>query len=80
MVAVSDGKGKDIEFNSPYMVAVAEAEGINLNKYKADLNVTIPLATYKRTDIDINDANVKGERRKVREGILSLQINCSARN
>lgn len=53
MIAVPDGKGKDIEFNSPYMVAVAEAEGINLNKYVADLNVTIPLATYKRTEIAI---------------------------
>lgn len=58
MIAISDGKGKDIEFNSPYMVAVAEAEGIDLNKYVADLNVTIPLASYKRTEIDINDADL----------------------
>ena len=60
MIAVPDGKGKDIEFNSPYMVAVAEAEaeGINLNKYVADLNVTIPLSSYKKTEIDINDADL----------------------
>lgn len=58
MITVPDGKGKDIEFNSPYMIATAEAEGIDLNKYVADLNVTIPLASYKRTEIDINDADL----------------------
>ena len=56
MIAVPDGKGKDIEFSSPYMVAVAE--GINLNKYVADLNVTIPLSSYKKTEIDINNADL----------------------
>ena len=58
MIAVLDGKGKDIEHNSPFQVACAEAEGTNLNKYNADLNVTIPLAPYKRTEIDINDKDL----------------------
>lgn len=58
MLPVPDGKGKDLEPNSPFQVAFAEAFGIDINKFKADMNVTIPLATYKRTEIDINDANI----------------------
>lgn len=58
MLPVPDGKGKDLEPNSPFQVAFAEAFGIDINKFKADMNVTIPLASYKRTDIDINDSNL----------------------
>lgn len=57
-VPVPDGKGKDNEPNSPYQIAMAEAAGDNVNKFNADLNVTLPLATYKRAEIDINDANI----------------------
>lgn len=58
MVPVLDGKGKDNEPNSPFQVAVAECTGEDLNDYAANLNVTIPLASYKRTEIDINDADL----------------------
>ncbi len=58
VIPVLDGKGKDNEPNSPFDVAVAEALEKDINNYKADLNVTIPLAPYKRTEIDINDKDL----------------------
>lgn len=62
MVPVPDGKGKDNEPNSPYQAAMAEAGGDNIYEYNADLNVTLPLASYKRAEIDINDANIAAYR------------------
>lgn len=58
MFPVPDGVGKDNEPTSPFQIAMAEASGVDIYGYNADLNITLPLATYKRTDIDINDANI----------------------
>lgn len=58
MIPVPDGKGKDNEPTSPFQIAIAECLGEDLNKYAANLNVTIPLTSYKRTEIDINDADL----------------------
>lgn len=58
MMPVPDGKGKDNEPNSPFQIALGEALGWDYSKYNADLNVSIPLASYKRTEIDINDADL----------------------
>lgn len=58
VMPVVDGRGKDLEPDSPYRAAIYEAWGDDINKYKADLNITVPLASHKRTQIDINDANL----------------------
>lgn len=58
MIPLTDGKGKDNEPTSPFQIAIAECLGEDLNKYAANLNVSIPLASYKRTEIDINDADL----------------------
>lgn len=55
--AVMDGKGKDNEPNSPFMQAVLEAEGKALDRY-ASIDMTLPLSSYKKTEIDINDSSL----------------------
>lgn len=58
MIPVLDGVDKDNEPNSPFQMAAAEVLGQDSDGYYADLNVTIPLASYKRSEIDINDADL----------------------
>lgn len=58
MIPVPDGVDKDNEPTSPFQVALAECLGEDNSKDQVDLNVTIPLTSYKRTEIDINDADL----------------------
>lgn len=58
---IIDGKGADLLPGSPYMVAVDEAtvgrsdisQAIN-----SDLSFTMPVTSYKRDSVDVNDSNL----------------------
>ena len=55
-----DAKGKDLEPNSPWMVAVKEAQATSwaAEDLSANVNATLPNTSYKRNSIDPNDASV----------------------
>ena len=55
-----DAKGKDLEPNSPWSVAVKEALEPSIGKedLSANVNATLPNTSYKRNSIDPNDASV----------------------
>lgn len=55
-----DAKGKDLEPNSPWMVAVKEAQATSwaTEDLSANVNATLPNTSYKRNSIDPNDASV----------------------
>jgi len=55
-----DARGKDLEPNSPWSVAVKEAREPYLGKedLSANVNATLPNTSYKRNSIDPNDSSV----------------------
>lgn len=55
-----DAKGKDLEPNSPWSVAVKEAAEPFIGKedLSANVNATLPNTSYKRNSIDPNDSSV----------------------
>lgn len=57
-IVVEDGKGKDVEPNSPFIVACVEAKGSDIKYYETDFSETLPVTNYKRTDISYLDAAV----------------------
>lgn len=57
-IVVEDGKGKDLEPNSPFIAACVEAKGSDIKYYQTDFIETLPPASCKRTNIDYLNATV----------------------